>query len=88
LSEGIFDVARKGLRHPLAINSFRDCSEQLPQGFHAAHAIYTDYHGDRNHKWIGNRLLQPLSAIGGLHGAIKWRERLGGMLSYYHRKAA
>jgi len=46
------------------------------------------YHGERNHQGIGNRLLQPLSTVCELHGAIKRRERLGGMLSYYHREAA
>jgi transposase InsO family protein len=54
---------------------------------HAIMQYMTHYHGERNHQGIGNRLLQPLSTIRELHGAIKRRERLGGMLSYYHREA-
>jgi len=54
---------------------------------HAIREYMTHYHGERNHQGIGNRLLQPLSTVGELHGAIKRRERLGGMLSYYHREA-
>jgi transposase InsO family protein len=46
------------------------------------------YHVERNHQGIGNRL------IGGRHdgvqnaGPVVSRERLGGMLKYYHRVAA
>jgi hypothetical protein len=55
---------------------------------HAIKQYMAHYHGERNHQGIGNWLLQPPSTIGELHGAIKRRERLGGMLSYYHREAA
>jgi transposase InsO family protein len=46
------------------------------------------YHRERNHQGLGNRLLQPGAAIGELHGPVIRRQRLGGMLSYYHRAAA
>ena len=46
------------------------------------------YHGERNHQGLGNRLLQPLSALGAWHTTVKRCERLGGMLSYYHCEAA
>jgi putative transposase len=55
---------------------------------HAIGQYMTHYHVERNHQGIGNRLLQSLSAVDKLHGAIKRRERLGGMLSYYHLEAA
>jgi putative transposase len=55
---------------------------------HAITQFMAHYHGKRNHQEIGNRLLQPLARVGDLHGAIKRRERLGGMLSYYLREAA
>jgi hypothetical protein len=43
------------------------------------------YHRERNHQGMGNALLEPdLRAT----GAIVCRERLGGMLRYYHREAA
>lgn len=46
------------------------------------------YHGERNHQRLENRLLTPLCVVGEPHAPIKRRERLGGMLSYYHREAA
>ena len=46
------------------------------------------YHGERNHQGLGNRLLTPLCVVGERHALVKRRERLGGMLSYYHREAA
>jgi len=55
---------------------------------HAVTQYMTHYHGERNHQGVGNRLPQPPFTIGELDGAIKRRERLGGMLSYYHREAA
>lgn len=48
----------------------------------------THYHTERNHQGLGNRLIRPLADIGELRGPISRRERLGGMLSYYHRAAA
>jgi putative transposase len=46
------------------------------------------YHRERNYQGIGNRLLQPIADMGELHDPVKLRQRLGGMLSYYHRAAA
>ena len=46
------------------------------------------YHRERNHQGLGNRLLQPITNTGELHDPVKRRQRLGGMLSYYHRAAA
>ncbi len=46
------------------------------------------YHRERNHQGIGNRLIDPPDGIGSLEGSVACRERLGGMLRYYHRKAA
>jgi len=46
------------------------------------------YHRERNHQGLGNRLLQPVVAIGELHDPVIRCQRLGGMLSYYHRAAA
>jgi len=55
---------------------------------HAISQFMSHYHGERNHQGLGNRLLQPAADIEKRHGAIKRRQRLGGMLSYYHRPAA
>ena len=47
------------------------------------------YHYERNHQGIGNVIINPQSAAGECkEGAIKCRERLGGLLIFYHRPAA
>lgn len=47
------------------------------------------YHLERNHQGLGNRPLAPLPSNDNLaSGAIRRRERLGGLLSYYHRDVA
>jgi hypothetical protein len=48
----------------------------------------THNHDERNHQGLENRLLRPLCAVGEPHARVKRRQRLGGMLSYYHREAA
>ena len=45
------------------------------------------YHLERNHQGLGNRLITPESCPSGCHGPIQRRQRLGGMLNYYHRAA-
>ncbi|MBW2714399.1 MAG: transposase [Deltaproteobacteria bacterium] len=46
------------------------------------------YHQERNHQGLGNRLIEPLAEVIPLNQPVKRRERLGGMLNYYHREAA
>jgi putative transposase len=46
------------------------------------------YHTERNHQGQGNRIIDPGDEVGREDGDVRCRERLGGMLSYYHRKAA
>jgi transposase InsO family protein len=46
------------------------------------------YHRERNHQGLNNRLIEPETAVSSDHGPVKCRERLGGMLRYYHRQAA
>lgn len=46
------------------------------------------FHTERNHQGLGNRIIQPGSEVGRSQGEIECRSRLGGMLRYYHRKAA
>jgi putative transposase len=55
---------------------------------HAIRQFMMHYHTERNHQGLGNRLLQPDSATPLLHHRIQRRQRLGGMLNYYHRAAA
>jgi len=46
------------------------------------------YHAERNHQGLGNRLIEPGEEVGRTAGEVVCRERLGGMLRYYYRKAA
>jgi putative transposase len=44
------------------------------------------YHGERNHQGLGNELITPETRpLRGTH--VRCRERLGGLLRYYHRAA-
>ncbi|MFT5409075.1 MAG: putative transposase, partial [Verrucomicrobiales bacterium] len=46
------------------------------------------YHGERNHQGLGNQIIDAGGEIGKKVGDVQCRERLGGMLRYYHREAA
>ena len=46
------------------------------------------YHAERNHQGLGNELIEPSEDAASCDGRIECRERLGGMLKYYHRRAA
>ena len=45
------------------------------------------YHVERNHQGKDNVLLFPAAAkaMNGIDGSINCKERLGGLLKYYHR---
>jgi transposase InsO family protein len=64
-------------------------SQIIPLGEkHLGRAVaeYTEhYHVERNHQGIGNRLIDPQEAGS---REIHRRDRLGGLLNYYYRKAA
>lgn len=50
---------------------------------------YVDhYHAERNHQGKGNVLLLPRVNDRQREGPVRCRERLGGLLRYYHREAA
>jgi putative transposase len=46
------------------------------------------FHEERNHQGLGNRLIRRKQVIAANDAAIHRRNRLGGMLSYYHCVAA
>ena len=46
------------------------------------------YHEERNHQGLQNRLLKRSDRPIHLGGRVERRERLGGMLNFYHREAA
>ena len=53
----------------------------------AVHEFVAHYHLERNHQGLGNRLIVPIAAVDRT-GTIARRQRLGGLLNYYFRKAA
>jgi hypothetical protein len=48
----------------------------------------THYLGERYHQGVGNRLLEPFNIVAFSKEPVQRRERLGGMLNFYHREAA
>jgi hypothetical protein len=54
----------------------------------AANEFLAHYHRERNHQGLDNRLIDPSDVAAAVQGRIHCRQRLGGMLRYYYRKAA
>ena len=54
----------------------------------AVNAFCEHYHHERNHQGLANRLIDPGEEVGRRDGEVICRERLGGLLRYYHRAAA
>ena len=54
---------------------------------HAISQFMSHYHAERNHQGLDNRLLRPAPVIAPSQ-PVQRRQRLGGMLNYYHRAAA
>jgi hypothetical protein len=46
------------------------------------------FHAERNHQGKGNVLLFPRDTDRRREGPVRCRERLGGLLRYYHQEAA
>jgi len=50
---------------------------------------YVDHgNAERNHQGLGNELIEPSEVAVTCDSRIECLERLGGMLKYYHRRAA
>jgi len=56
----------------------------------ALHDYLIHYHAERNHQGKDNVLLFPIAskAMNRVDGSVGCKERLGGLLKYYHREAA
>ena len=54
----------------------------------ATREFLAHYHRERNHQGIDNQLIFPDKSAAKSSGPIECRQRLGGMLKYYHRQAA
>ena len=50
-------------------------------------AYVAHYHAERNHQGLDNQLIEPGEEVGQMAGTIHCRDRLGGLLRYYHRAA-
>jgi len=52
------------------------------------HDYLVHYHAERNHQGTGNVLLFPATtqAKNRVDGSVRCKERLGGLLKYYHRE--
>jgi putative transposase len=55
---------------------------------YAIHQYLSHYHAERNHQGLDNQLITQEGEVSNQTGPVVRRERLGGLLSYYHRKAA
>ena len=55
---------------------------------YALHQSLSHYHAERNHQGLDNQLIEPDVGAGCRTGQVVRRERLGWLLSYYHREAA
>ena len=53
----------------------------------AVHTYLVHYHTERNHQSFDNAIIEPGNEVGRAEGAVQCRERLGGLLRYYHRAA-
>jgi hypothetical protein len=83
VTENSQPVQRLGAFAKLA-TSYGEGSLRYVLNEHVAH-----YHYERNHQGQGNGMLCPTpNADGEAEGPIQCRERLGGLLKYYERKAA
>jgi hypothetical protein len=50
---------------------------------------YTEhYHQERNHQGLDNELIEKVTDGPKMDGTVACRERLGGILNYYYRRAA
>jgi putative transposase len=73
----------------------REClAKVIPLGEAHLRKLVTEYvehyHRERNHQGLRNRLIEeaPAATAAGADAPIVCRERLGGLLRYYHREAA
>ena len=54
----------------------------------AVHEFVAHYHLERNHQGLGNRLIADPTLTVQTIGEVRRKQRLGGLLNYYHRDAA
>ena len=57
-------------------------------GHYLPNVFLEHFHTERNHQGLANRVIDPGEEVNRRDGEVLCRERLGGMLRYYYRKAA
>ena len=62
--------------------SLRNAVHQYLEHYH-----HERNHHERNHQGLENQLIDPGGEVGAIAGKIECRQRLGGLLRYYHRAA-
>jgi transposase InsO family protein len=100
LERGGVEVVRLPARSPnlnafaerLVLSIRSECLDRIvPLGERHLRRAVTEfvahYHRERNHQGLGNRLIDG-AAPANTNGRVVRRERLGGVLSFYHRAAA
>jgi putative transposase len=80
---------RKGSSYPPSPRAWRESSlSARSEHLRAAVREFVDhYHEERPHQGLGNELIAPQAEVIGT-GPLKCRQRLGGVLKFYHREAA
>ena len=56
--------------------------------YYAVQQYLAHSHAERNHQGLANQLIAPEPGMGSHSGQVRYRKRLGGLLSYYYRDAA
>ena len=59
----------------------------LPETQYCGCCVVDLYHEERPHQGLGNELIAPKTPLIGA-GPVTYRERLGGVLTFYYREAA
>jgi hypothetical protein len=54
----------------------------------AIHEFVVHYHQERNHQGLETRLIIPVQTKAETTGRVERRQRLGGLLNHYYRRAA
>ena len=55
---------------------------------HVLHEYLEHYHLERNHQGLDNQLIEPRASPANGDGEVHRKRRLGGLLSFYERRAA
>jgi transposase InsO family protein len=74
-------------RFVLSIKS--ECLDRIvPLGERHLRRTVSDYHRERSHQGLENRLIESAPEPANINGRIARRERLGGLLNFYSRAVA